>query len=336
MIEKVDVLVIGGGQAGLAASWRLQQAGASHAVIDASDKVGDSWRRRYHSLTLFTPRHLSALPGSPLPGDPNGYATRIEFADYLQTYAARHGLPVMSGTKVIRLSKTTKDFIAELDNGPMVEAGSVIVCTGAFQQPIVPGLASGISTDVVQLTVSNYRNSMSVRPGPVLIVGDGASGRDIAIDLVKTHKVVLATGKPRRLFPERILGRSTWTWMDRLGLLSASATSPLGRIMQATDPFPDRGRSLTALRELGVEVRPRLDRVEGRTAWFGNGSRADVNTLIWAVGYWNHDDWIDVDRSKTGIFFLGRPWQRNRASGLIVGAGRDSEMVVKAALEAAG
>lgn len=83
-MASVDVLVIGGGQAGLAASWRLMQSGRHHLVVDASATVGDSWRRRYDSLTLFTPRSLSALPGMELTGDPNGYAGRVEFANYLE------------------------------------------------------------------------------------------------------------------------------------------------------------------------------------------------------------------------------------------------------------
>lgn len=333
MTAPVDVLVIGGGQAGLAASWRLGEAGVSHVVIDASQEVGDSWRRRYHSLTLFTPRSLSALPGLALYGDPEGYASRTEFADYLAAYADKHRLPVMSGTSVTRLVADPSGFAAELDGGTHVHARAVIVCTGAFQQPVVPQFSRAFADDVAQLTVEDYRNPTTIGPGTVLVVGDGASGRDIAVDLVRTHKVVLATGKPRRLFPERILGQSTWTWMDRLGLLSASAGSPVGRIMQATDPFPDRGRSFRALRAAGVDIRPRLHGTDGRIAIFRDGSHADVSTIIWATGYRNHDGWIEIDLGSPGLFFLGRPWQRNRASGLILGASRDSGPVVKAALD---
>ncbi|WP_108462812.1 flavin-containing monooxygenase [Devosia naphthalenivorans] len=333
MTAPVDVLVIGGGQAGLAASWRLVEAGASHVVIDASQDVGDSWRRRYHSLTLFTPRSLSALPGLPVSGDPDGYASRIEFADYLAAYAGKHRLPVMSGTSVTRLVADPSGFAAELDGGTQVHARAVIVCTGPFQQSVVPQFSRAFADDIVQLTVGDDRNPMTAGPGTVLVVGDGASGRDIAVDLARTHKVVLATGKRRRLFPERILGQSTWTWMDRLGLLSASAGSPVGRIMQATDPFPNRGRSFRALRAVGVDIRPRLHGADGRIAIFADGSRAYVGAIIWATGYRNRDHWIEIDLGSPGLFFLGRPWQRNRASGLILGASRDSVPVAKAVLD---
>lgn len=330
MNQHVSVLIIGGGQAGLAMSWRLRQAEVSHLVLDASAHIGDSWRHRYDSLTLFTPRHLSSLPGMPLPGDPDGYATRSEFADYLQAYAEVNELPVVKGTRVTGLKRSGAAFVASTDNGKEVSAKAVVVCTGAFQEPIVPGVASGFSTRVKELTTGNYRNPLSVSRGTVLVVGDGASGRDIAMDLTTSHRVLLATGKHRRLFPEKVLGQSTWSWMDRLGLLSASAKSPLGTVMRGADPFPDRGRSLKALRGHGIEVFPRLTEGKDSIAFFENGRAMSIDTVIWAVGYRADDTWIDVPEDTTGLFYLGRPWQRNRASSLIIGATRDSGVVTEA------
>lgn len=329
MTEQVDVLVVGGGQAGLAASYRLDQAGVSHLVVDASAQVGDSWRHRYHSLTLFTPRCLSSLPGVPLDGNAEGYAGRLEFADYLRSYAETNRLPLMSGTRVVRLEcDTAGTFVAELGNDATVRSQAVLVCTGGFQQPIVPEVASRFGPGIAQLTMSTYRSPLSVGKGPVLVVGDGASGRDMAIELAATHEVLLATGKPRRLFPQRLFGVSTWTVMDRLGLLSASAGSPVGRMMQKADPFPDRGRSLAALRGRGISIRPRLVDASDRTAKFSDGGHAEVASVIWAVGYRNVADWNAVPAGTPGLHYLGRPWQRNRASALILGASRDSEVVV--------
>jgi putative flavoprotein involved in K+ transport len=334
MTEQVDVLVVGGGQAGLAASYRLVETGVSHLVVDASTRVGDSWRHRYHSLALFTPRRLSSLPGVPLDGDPEGYAGGLEFADYLERYCATNGLPVMSGTRVVRLRVGDADgFVAVLDGSAVVRSRAVLVCTGGFQQAIVPVVASRFGPEVVQLTMSTYRSPLSVGRGTVLVVGDGASGRDIAVELATTNEVLLATGKPRRLFPQRVFGISTWTLMDRVGLLSVSSRSPIGRMMQAADPFPDRGLSLATLRGQGVGIRARLVDASDRTAIFADGSRAAVASVIGAVGYRNDDSWIEVPEGTPGLHFLGRPWQRNRASALILGAARDSRVVVKAMLE---
>lgn len=332
MTQRVEVLIVGGGQAGLAASWRLKQAGCSHLVVDASRVTGDSWRRRYHSLMLFTPRSLSALPGKALSGDQEGYASRLEFADYLERYAQSSALPVMNGTRVVRVATAPDGFSATLDNGAEVRARSVLVCTGAFQQAVVPELSSRFHPGMVQLTVANYRSVLSVSKGPVLVVGDGASGRDIAVDLVAKYPVILATGKRRRLFPQRVFGMSSWTWMDRLGLLRASPASPMGRLMRAADPFPDRGRSIPALRTRGIQVRPRLVDASGSTATFEDGTRSEIGSAIWAVGYRYDDAWIEIPHGTPGLYFLGRPWQRNRASGLILGAKRDSKAVVASVL----
>lgn len=329
MTTDVDVLVVGGGQAGLAASRRLSSEGRSHLVVDSSARVGDAWRQRYDSLTLFTPRSLSSLPDQPISGDPQGYAGRDEFADYLESYADKFGLPVLSGTKVDHLAGSNGRFKAKLSTGSEMTARSVIVCTGAFQHAVVPNIADNFSPEVAQLTAASYRNPSSVRTGTVLVVGDGASGRDIAVDLSETHEVLLATGKPRRLFPERVLGHSTWTLMDRLGLLSTGPNTVLGRLMKAADPFPDRGRSLKALGKLGIIVKPRLQRAEGRFAIFLDGSRKLVDAVVWAVGYISDDSWNAVPAGTAGLHFLGRPWQRSRASGLILGASRDSGVLVQ-------
>lgn len=270
----------------------------------------------------------------PLDGDPKGYAGGLEFADYLERYCATNGLPVMSGTRVVRLRVGDADgFVAVLDGSAVVRSRAVLVCTGGFQQAIVPVVASRFGPEVVQLTMSTYRSPLSVGRGTVLVVGDGASGRDIAVELATTNEVLLATGKPRRLFPQRVFGISTWTLMDRVGLLSVSSRSPIGRMMQAADPFPDRGLSLATLRGQGVGIRARLVDASDRTAIFADGSRAAVASVIGAVGYRNDDSWIEVPEGTPGLHFLGRPWQRNRASALILGAARDSRVVVKAMLE---
>nr|WP_314258416.1 NAD(P)-binding domain-containing protein [uncultured Devosia sp.] len=332
MTQAVDVLVIGAGQAGLAAGYWLAQAPVTFAIVDGAERIGSSWRRRYDGLTLFTPRSISALPGMALEGNPEGYATGAEFADYLEQYAIRFGLPVSTATEIVRLSRAASGhFVAENLDGKSITARSVIDATGAFQTPAIPRQASEFSEQTVQLTVDSYRNPGHVPPGSVLVVGDGASGRDIAVELARSHKVTLATGKRRRLFPERLLGRNTWWWLDRTGLLHASATSLAGRAMRQVDPFPDRGRNLGALRGAGIDIKPRLSASLGGQAVFEDGSRARYDTVIWAVGYREIRTWVD-DGAAAGVTRLGRPWQTNRASALIAGAGRDARRVVHAVL----
>lgn len=229
-----------------------------------------------------------------------------------------------------------------LRTGERIAASHVIVATGAFQKAVIPAVADGFDSAVVQLTVETYQEPLQIPDGPVLVVGDGASGRDIAVELASGHEVLLATGKPRRLLPEKLVGRSIWWWLSASGLLRVSGNSLIGRIMRRTDPFPDRDRSNESLKRRGIRIVPRLAKAAGREAIFADGGRAEVASIIWAVGYRDVTDWLEVAGAKngagaivhqegvspiSGLFFIGRPWQRNRASALIMGAGPDAEKI---------
>ncbi|MDD7973463.1 flavin-containing monooxygenase [Roseinatronobacter alkalisoli] len=343
-LPDVDVLVVGGAQAGLAAGYYLAKTEHSFLIVDRHNRVGDSWRSRYDSLTLFTPRALSALPGLLLDGDPEGYPARDEFAGYLETYASHFGLPVLSGNGVTRLERRTDErFVAQLDDGRHIASKAVIVATGAFQKIIIPSVGADFGPAVRQLTPESYRNATDAPTGTVLVVGDGASGRDIAAELSRSHDVVLAVGRSRRLFPEHILGKSTWWWLRKLGMLRVRPDTTMGRLMRRTDPFPDRGRSLARLRQMGVTVSARLVSAHGRLAFFADESRGTIDSVIWCTGYRDDSTWLQIPGSThsdgtflqkaglspiEGLFYLGRPWQRNRASALVMGVGEDASALV--------
>lgn len=341
---RLDALVIGAGQAGLATGYYLKHRGLDFYIIEQSTRVGDSWRRRYESLTLFTPRALSALPGLPLAGDADGYPSREEFADYLENYAARSRLPVATGVRVVELIRDGVEFLAMLSDGSTARSRSVVVATGGFQKPVRPAIATGFDKSVDQHDPETYRSSQDIPSGRVLVVGDGASGRDIAAELAATHETLLAVGKPRRLFPERIFGRSVWWWLKKVGLMRARSDGFLGRIMRRTDPFPDRGRSLPALQARGVRIAPRLIAAKARTASFSDGTSIDVDAVIWAIGYRDDFNWLRLPQAKDadgkilhaegvspvpGLYYVGRAWQRNRASALVMGAGDDAASIVR-------
>ncbi len=339
----VDVLVIGAGQAGLATAFWLKKRALAFTAVDEGARIGDTWRSRYRSLTLFTPRAFSALPGLPLAGDPNGYASGAEFADYLERYAIAKGLNVRGRTKVVRLEADRGGFVATLSTRQRLRAKAVIVATGGFQQGVVPAVASGFSHEVLQLTAQSYRGPEDIPAGPVVVVGDGASGRDIAMELSATHRTVLACGHPRKLVPEAILGVSTWRWLSWLGLLTAATNSPVGRYMRRADPFPNRRRGLDDLRAAGIDIRPKLAVAAGTVARFIDDTAAEVRSVIWATGYRDETSWLEVPgavdqqvqfvheqgRSPApGLYLVGRPWQRNRASALITGVGQDAQIIV--------
>jgi putative flavoprotein involved in K+ transport len=350
-VTAVGVLVVGAGQAGLAAGYWLRQTPLDVLLVDRAARVGDSWRQRWESLVLFTPASHSALPGLPVPGDPDAYPTREAIADYLEAYARHFDIPVQLRTAVTRLTRDDIGFVATLSDDRMVHARSVIVATGAFQVPHVPDVAKGLDALVAQFDPNTYRNPRTVPPGTALVVGDGATGRQIALDLAGTHRVVLATGRPRRVSPDRVLGRSVFWWLDRLGIARLPRGSRLGRALMRADPFPGKHLALRGLAANGVQVRPRVATMRGDQVTFVDGSQEAVAAVVWATGYRDDVSWVDLpgavdeagrfieragDSPVAGLHFVGRSWQRNRGSALLLGVGQDARLVVERVSPAVG
>lgn len=340
----LDVLVIGAGQAGLALGYHLRQSGLRFLLVERHGRVGESWRRRFDSLTLFTPRAYSALPGLPVPGDPEGYATKDEIADYLEHYAEHFALPVALDTGIERLEQRNGTFVAVTPAGQVIAARAVVLATGAFQQPAIPPLADQLATDVVQLTPDTYRNPQQLPAGTVLVVGDGATGRQIARELAGSHRVLLSTGRPRRVSPHRLLGKSLFWWMDKLGILRLSRETAVGRYLRRTDPFPGKDLALGRLRERGVTVVGRLAGGAGRRVMFADREVVAIDAVIWATGYRDETDWVAIPEAKDarGAFverrglspvpnlaFVGRSWQWSRGSALLAGVGADAADIAR-------
>jgi putative flavoprotein involved in K+ transport len=297
---------------------------------------------------LFTPRTYSALPGLSVPGDPEGYPTKDEMADYLESYARHFELPVLVDTPIRRLERTDEGFRTTTGTGETIDARAVVLATGAFQTPAVPPIARQLAANVVQLSPESYCSPAQLPTGPVLVVGDGASGRQIARELAATHHVYLSTGRPRRVSPERLLGKSIFWWMDKLGILRASRESAIGKYLMKTDPFPGKGLALKQLRQQGVRVVSRLLDADGKTVTFVGGETAAVETVIWATGYQEQTDWIDIPEAKDagahlqpsvlsqrgispvpGLYLIGRSWQWTRGSALLTGVGADALYLTK-------
>src|SRR5215204_6061201 len=245
----LDILVIGAGQAGLALGFHLRKTPFHFQLVDHNLRVGDRCRKRFDSLVLFTPRAYSALPGLAVPGDPDGYPTKDEMADYLEAYANHFDLPVVLETGIRRLERVDGGFRAITDSGQPIDCRAVVLATGAFQRPAIPAISKQLSASVFQLSPENYKAPAQLPSGRVLMVGDGATGREIARELSATHEVLLATGHPRQVSPDRILGKSVFWWMDKLGILKASRESVVGRYLMKTDPFPGKALELSTLQQ---------------------------------------------------------------------------------------
>jgi putative flavoprotein involved in K+ transport len=245
-------------------------------------------------------------------------------------------------TGIRSLTRLNGGFRARTDAGEIIDARAVVLATGAFQRPAIPAISRRLSPDVLQLTPETYKRPDQIPPGRVLVVGDGATGRQIAVELTATHEVLLATGRPRRVSPQQILGKSVFWWMDRLGALKASRETPIGRYLMNADPFPGKDLTLRSLRRRGVRVVGRLLDVDGKNAGFAGGETADVDAVIWATGYRDDSRWVVIPEVKDargglvhwrgvspvrGLYFIGRSWQWTRGSALLAGVGDDASYV---------
>ena len=235
----LDVAVIGGGQAGLAMAWHLAREGLRFVVLDAGPEIGHSWRSRWDSLTLFTPTQHDGLPGMPFPGPPDTYPAKDPVADYLEAYAAVFNLPVRLKARVIHLTKSAEGFEIRTQD-EIFRAWQVVVATGPFQVPFVPPAAQRLDGSVAQLHSAGYRNPRALPPGPVLVVGGGNSGFQIAEELAATRQVDLSVATKAPVLPRRLAGQDLFWWLTRLRLMRVTTQSGLGRRLSSLARFHHR------------------------------------------------------------------------------------------------
>ena len=336
-----EVVVIGAGQAGLTIGYYLAQQGRRFVVLERSDSVASAWRERWESLTLFTPRRYSALPGLPFPGDPDGYPTRDEVIEYLERYAKTFELPIEFNSNVRRLSREDGRFVLEVD-GRTITVDQVVVATGPFQTPFIPKLAEDLAPDVWQAHSTGYQRPSDVPEGTVLVVGGGNTGFQIAKELSSTRKVILSVGTRQKPLPQRVAGRDLFWWLTKTGLIHKTVDSRLGQRLKDRDTLI--GSSPRKLkRRYGVELKPRTIAASGRTVRFEDGGEVEVDAVIWATGYRPDYSWIDLPifdengrlrhrRGVTdvaGLCFLGITWQWTRGSALIGWVKEDAEFIAQ-------
>jgi putative flavoprotein involved in K+ transport len=348
--ERYETVVIGGGQAGLAVGYFLKQEGRSFVVLDASERIGDSWRTRWDSLKLYSPAFRDGLPGMRFPAMRNAYPTKDEFADYLEAYAEGFELPVRAGVAVEALTKEDGRYVAHAGDSRL-EADNVVVATGVFQQPYAPDFARELDPGVTQLHSHDYRNLSQLQDGPVLVVGASHSGSDVAWEAASKHDVVLA-GKDTGQIPASIesrRGRMVFLGLFFAGTHILTADTPFGRklrphIRHGGAPLLRYRRK--DLERAGVErVLERVVGVEDGLPVLEGGRILDVRNVVWCTGFRPDYSWIrfpfelgedgypvqyrGVVGSSPGLYVAGIPFLHSFASMLVGGTGRDAKRVVR-------
>jgi len=336
-----EVIVVGGGQAGLAIGYHLARRGLDFTILEAAHEPAAAWRERWGSLKLFTSARYDSLPGLAFPGNPDRYPTRDEVAAYLRDYAAHFQLPVELDSRVRSLRRNGR-FVLEVDNRSY-EADQVVVATGPFQTPRIPAWAASLSAEVPQLHSSSYRTPDAIPPGRVVVVGGGNSGYQIAADLSDTHEVHLAIGSRQLPLPQRILGRDLFWYLDAIGLLRLTQDSRLGRRLAAREETLIGSSPRRLRRRHAVTLHGRVTDADGSEVRFADGSAMETNTVIWATGFRLDLSWIDLPILDTegrllhtrgvtrepGLFFLGQIWQHTRGSALLGWVKDDAEYLAR-------
>jgi putative flavoprotein involved in K+ transport len=283
MQRSVDVAIIGGGQAGLATSWFLKDAGVDHVVLEAG-RVAETWRtRRWDSFCLVTPNWSVQLPGAKYAGpNPDGYMSLAELIKYFQSWADSFDAPVESSCPVTSLEVENGGFLVTMPSGKL-EARAVVVATGAFQRAYRPASAESMPQGVKQIFAEDYSNPNGLSPGAVLIIGSGQTGCQLAEELHESgRKVFLACGRCQWT-PRRIGDRDFMWWAIQAGFLDRtidklpSAAARLLGNWQATGHGGGRDLHYRTLHAQGVELVGRFVGVEGGRLQFADDLAASID-----------------------------------------------------------
>jgi putative flavoprotein involved in K+ transport len=346
--ERFETVIIGGGQAGLAAAYHLAKRGCHAVILDENERVGDAWRKRWDSLRLFTPAKYDGLPGFRFPAKRWSFPTKDEMADYLEAYAARFGLEVRTRVRIDRLFKENGRFV--MTSGERrFEADTVIVATGAERTPHVPDFASELNPRIVQIHSAEYLSPAQLRDGDVLVVGLGNSGAEIAHELIRTRRTWVA-GKEAGEIPVphgSVRARFVLPVFRFLGHRVLTKGTPIGRKAGAKLAFG--GTPLIRVKtkhlvEAGVDRVARVTGTRGGLPLLEDDRVLDVANVVWCTGFRHDFPWIDLPvfgedgqplhnrgavEAQPGLYFMGLLFQYGVTSDVLPGVGRDAAWIAR-------
>jgi putative flavoprotein involved in K+ transport len=348
-LERFETVIIGGGQAGLSVGYHLAKGGRPFVILEANERIGDSWRKRWDSLRLFTPARYDGLAGWPFPAADWSFPTKDEMADYLEAYAAHFELPVRTGVRAEGLSRNGEQFVVAA-GGKLIEAENVVVAMANFQRPQAPTFAGELDPSIVQLHSYDYRNPSQLRDGGVLIVGAGNSGAEISLEVSRTHPTWLS-GRDTSHIPFRIEGVASRLLLAPLALRFVfhrvlTMNTPIGR--RARPKVLSNGAPLirvkpSDLAAAGIERVPRVVGVRDGSPLLEDGRVLEVANVVWCTGFHPGFSWIDlpvfeaeepmhergVVGSEPGLYFVGLEFLYAMSSVMVHGVGRDAEQIAR-------
>lgn len=337
--RQVDTVVIGAGQAGLTMGYYLAAQECDFVILDASERVGNSWRTRWDSLRLFTPARYNNLPDMAFPASDDYYPTKDEMADYLEGYADQFDLPIHLNTTVETLTRHGDRYALETGSQRFLST-NVVVATGAFHTPHIPAFSEDLTPSITQLHSRSYRNPDQLPDGDVLVVGAGSSGAEIAVELAATDRQVWLSGRDVGNIPISVFNSRVVVW---LASTVFTVDTWIGRTLKKRlqgGGIPRVRTTSTDIREAGIEWVPRTEDVADGRLRLEDGRVLDVAAVVWATGFHPDYTWIEVPGMTVGedgypmhhrgvvdgvpgLYILGLPFQYAlipRISGLATDA----------------
>jgi putative flavoprotein involved in K+ transport len=333
-----DAIVIGAGQAGLAAGYYLQKAGLTFLILEAREEPVGSWPHYYDSLVLNSPARYSSLPGLPFPGQPDRYPARDDVVAYLRRYAAHFDLPIKTRTRVSSVERTNDFFRVITDGESFYLTRTVVAATGFFGHPYLPAIPGQNHYRGRVLHVADYQRPDPFRGQRIVIVGGGNAAVRVGVELADLAAVTLATRSPIRYVPQHLFGRDIHFWLRLSGLDRTQWTN--GR----TTPVYASEKQRAAFAANRLQRRPLFQRFTGDGVVWSDGRQEAVDTVMFATGYRPNlgylttlgalDEAGDVlqrrglSTSVPGLGYVGLARQRAVASTTLRGVGADAKVVV--------
>ncbi|MBQ1048924.1 NAD(P)/FAD-dependent oxidoreductase [Micromonospora sp. C51] len=338
------VIIVGGGQSGLAAARAALAAGLRPVVLHAGNLPVGSWPDYYDSLTLFSPTRFSAMPGMAFDGDPDHYPHRDEVVTYLHRYAGALDAEIRTGVRVAEVQARSGDgYLVRTDADDQIAAAGIIAASGSFGNPYLPELPgrSDFTGDVAH--VANYRRPDPYAGQRVIVVGAGNSAVQVAYELAAHARVTLATREPVRFLPQRVGGRDLHHWLRITGA-DRLPRRILTRLVQHAAVL-DTGVYHQAITSGQLARREMFSAFTPDGVIWGDGTTEHVDTVIFATGYRPDLGYLEplgalahgtprqvggLSTTHRRLAYLGLEFQRSFASNTLRGVGRDAAHVVRA------
>ena len=336
-----EYIIIGAGQAGLSIAYHLTQLKKDFLIIDANNETGAPWLKRWDSLKLFTPTEFNHLPGMGFPKRKGYYPNKYEVASYLKSYVKRFQIPITFNQKITSLKKESDYYILKSETKTF-KASNVIVATGPFHKPFTPSFHTKISKDIIQIHSEHYKNPTQLQKGDTLVVGAGDSGVQILDEISQTNRQVYFSGDTNiRSIPQELLGKTLWWWFKKIGFLSVSKFSYIGRKLSKGGQ-PIIGTDVkTLLKKDNVICVGRTLNAKNTELFFEKGNYNNIKNIVWATGFKPNFEWIqgvtlnDYKYPKNyrgisdlkGLYFIGLPWLYTRGSATLGGVKKDAKFI---------